>query len=186
MTLDRDLHINSEVGEAADGKRIDFYEALISLDAAQVYLLGQIANGMSNADIASSNKRTVKAVEARRTRLVDAIDSSTKANARAILMGLIVEGVWEGMIPVEIPRDATMGLSPRQLQTGRLLLEGLDYLSIREKLDVSQKTLEVHVARLFSRLRAKNRYHAAAILCTLEKTMSDLELMTQKREQILQ
>jgi len=72
------------------------------------------------------------------------------------------------------PREATRanpaGLTPRQLEVLRLLVEGLANAEIAERLFVSQRTAEHHVAAVLAKLGAASRLEAARRAAELDLT----------------
>lgn len=60
------------------------------------------------------------------------------------------------------PTPHTSSLTPRQRDMLRLLQEGLDNQSIAQRLDLSIKTVENHLTRLYRRLDVQSRLEAAS------------------------
>lgn len=87
----------------------------------------------------------------------------------AIFLGL---GVWAGwkllgrQAPPAQPFDgnpqaqASLGISPRELEVLEQLAAGLSNKEIADKLHVSPHTVKTHVARLFEKLGARRRTEA--------------------------
>ena len=65
---------------------------------------------------------------------------------------------------VALPRERTLaGLTPRELEVLRLLVEGRSNRQIAEQLFISAKTASVHVTNLLSKLGVHSRLEAAAM-----------------------
>ncbi|MCA1671807.1 MAG: helix-turn-helix transcriptional regulator, partial [Actinobacteria bacterium] len=56
-----------------------------------------------------------------------------------------------------VPVESTSILSERELEVGRLVVAGLTYKQIGERLFISAKTVEHHVARIRQRLEVTSR-----------------------------
>lgn len=81
------------------------------------------------------------------------------------------EPVEEPRSPQAQARSLHAGLTLRQLEIARLIAEGLTNKEIAEKLFISPRTVEMHVANLLNRLDCRNRseaVHRAARLGLLE------------------
>jgi DNA-binding NarL/FixJ family response regulator len=63
----------------------------------------------------------------------------------------------------EVATPRTPALSPRELDVLRLLVAGHPDREIAERLEISPRTVQTHVAGLFSKLQAGSRAEAAAI-----------------------
>jgi DNA-binding CsgD family transcriptional regulator/tetratricopeptide (TPR) repeat protein len=85
---------------------------------------------------------------------------------RAQLRGLGVSRIPRG--PVTRTRDNPAGLTDRQLEVARLLGRGLTNAEIAERLVVSVRTVDNHVAAVFDKLGARTRRDVAARLASLE------------------
>lgn len=90
-------------------------------------------------------------------------------SARAEVMSQALQvtldgGVWlpsSGSMPAPTAlRDHELGLSPRQLEVLRLLIEGLPNKLICRKLELSESTIKTHLAAIFRRLEVSNRTQA--------------------------
>ncbi|MET7877463.1 LuxR C-terminal-related transcriptional regulator [Micromonospora sp. DT68] len=66
-----------------------------------------------------------------------------------------------------IARPAQQGLSDREYEVAELVLAGLTYREIGDRLFISAKTVEHHVARMRSRLNCANRTELLALLRTV-------------------
>jgi DNA-binding NarL/FixJ family response regulator len=65
---------------------------------------------------------------------------------------------------VGLPAERTLaGLTPRELEVLRLLVEGRSNRQIAEQLFISGKTASVHVTNLLSKLGVHSRLEAAAM-----------------------
>jgi DNA-binding NarL/FixJ family response regulator len=65
---------------------------------------------------------------------------------------------------VDLPAPRTLaGLTPRELEVLRLLVEGRSNRQIAEQLFISAKTASVHVTNLLSKLGVHSRLEAAAM-----------------------
>ncbi|MFO7539671.1 MAG: response regulator transcription factor [Chloroflexota bacterium] len=60
----------------------------------------------------------------------------------------------------EAPPSTSPPLSPRQLDILRLLVEGLDNRALAARLQISVKTIETHLTRLYRRLNVQSRLEA--------------------------
>jgi len=91
----------------------------------------------------------------------------------AVVAGLFLAlGVWAGIklighrAPPAPPFDgnpqaqASLGISPRELQVLEQLAAGLSNKEIADKLHVSPHTVKTHVARLYEKLGARRRTEA--------------------------
>lgn len=65
--------------------------------------------------------------------------------------------------PASEPGAASYGLTARELDVLRLLVDGLTNAQIGARLYMSPKTASVHVTAILRKLQASNRVHAAAI-----------------------
>jgi len=89
-----------------------------------------------------------------------------------VAAGFLALGVWAGWkllghrAPPAPPFDgnpqaqATLGISPRELEVLEQLAAGLSNKQIADKLNVSPHTVKTHVARLFEKLGARRRTEA--------------------------
>jgi len=64
-------------------------------------------------------------------------------------------------------------LSERERQVGELLLEGCTNRKIAQRLTISEKTAEKHVAALFKALGASSRSQAAVLLAKMSTQARD-------------
>jgi DNA-binding NarL/FixJ family response regulator len=77
---------------------------------------------------------------------------------------------------VALPKDRTLaGLTPRELDVLRLLVEGRSNRQIAEQLFISNKTASVHVTNLLSKLGVHSRLEAAALARRLGLEPAGLE-----------
>jgi predicted ATPase/DNA-binding CsgD family transcriptional regulator len=84
------------------------------------------------------------------------------APLRAALEDLARRGRLE--LGVALPRERTLaGLTPRELEVLRLLVEGRSNRQIAEQLFISGKTASVHVTNLLAKLDVHSRLEAAAL-----------------------
>ncbi|HEY8878777.1 MAG TPA: response regulator transcription factor [Roseateles sp.] len=89
-----------------------------------------------------------------------------------VAVGFLALGAWAGVkllghrAPPAEPFDgnpqaqATLGISPRELEVLEQLAAGLSNKEIADKLHVSPHTVKTHVARLFEKLGARRRTEA--------------------------
>jgi DNA-binding CsgD family transcriptional regulator len=92
---------------------------------------------------------------------LDALGGAPLARAvRAGLRGMGVTVIPRG--PVAATRENPAGLTTRQVEVLRLLTEGLTNAEIAERLVVSTRTVDSHIAAVLNKLGARNRRDAAA------------------------
>ena len=97
--------------------------------------------------------------------LAEALGTARRLGAEP-LAGRVVRRMRRlGLRVPQGPREATRanpaGLTPRQLEVLRLLVEGLANAEIAKRLVVSQRTVEHHVAAVLAKLGAASRLEAA-------------------------
>jgi DNA-binding CsgD family transcriptional regulator len=98
---------------------------------------------------------------------LDAIGARPLARlARIRLRDLGVAQIPRG--PNKLTRKNPAGLTGRQWQIVGLISDGLTNAEIAERLVVSVRTVEHHVAAILNRLGARNRREAAALVADLE------------------
>ena len=72
----------------------------------------------------------------------------------------------------EAPTDPALGLSPRQLDVLRLLVEGKPNKLICRELDLSESTVKTHLAAIFRKLNATSRTQAVVAAARLGLRLS--------------
>ena len=97
--------------------------------------------------------------------LVDAMEIARRLGAEPLTRRLTVRmrelGVRVPKGPRRTTRDNAAGLTARQLEVVELIVEGLTNAEIAERLVVSQRTAEHHVAAVLTKLGATTRREAA-------------------------
>ena len=68
--------------------------------------------------------------------------------------------------PVLRDEATVVALPSRLVDVLELLVQGLDNATIGARLYITEDTVKTHVKRLYARLGASNRAHAAALACT--------------------
>jgi DNA-binding NarL/FixJ family response regulator len=96
------------------------------------------------------------------------------APLRSALLALARRGRLD--LGVALPRERTLaGLTPRELEVLRLLVEGRSNRQIAEQLFISGKTASVHVTNLLAKLGVHSRLEAAAMARRLGLEPAGLE-----------
>jgi DNA-binding NarL/FixJ family response regulator len=91
--------------------------------------------------------------------------AAVKVSEPAVARDLLAAGrALRATVITEQQRDAAGGLSERERSVGELLLDGLTQKEIGNRLYISPKTVEQHVARLRQKLDATNRAELVAAL----------------------
>ena len=91
---------------------------------------------------------------------------------RAALDTVMAGGVYlpPGMLgspPVTAAQDTTLGLSARQLDVLKLLIDGMSNKLICRELDLSESTVKTHLAAIFRKLEVSSRTQAVVAAARL-------------------
>jgi DNA-binding NarL/FixJ family response regulator len=87
--------------------------------------------------------------------------------------GVYLPPVMLGQRPETPPAVASLGLSPRQLDVLRLLIDGKSNKLICRELDLSESTVKTHLAAIFRKLEVSSRTQAVVAAARLGLRLGD-------------
>jgi len=65
---------------------------------------------------------------------------------------------------IDLSMSSRRFLTPRELEVLELLANGASTTALATNLGISKRTVEVHLAHALTKLRARNRIHAVALI----------------------
>jgi DNA-binding CsgD family transcriptional regulator len=95
--------------------------------------------------------------------LIDAL-SNNRSTYRAKQIAIDICAAGELTLLRARSRSAVDNLTTRELDTARLFADGMDHKMIAKELGISPTTVRTHLARVYSKLRVKNKVRLAAEL----------------------
>lgn len=123
-----------------------------SLSLHQQLIARMAAQGMRNKEIAANLFLSEKTVESHIGSILNALGSPTRV------------GIGNAVPREAHVNTATGGLTGRQLDVARLVAQGITNSQIAATLQISDKTVEKHIAGIFERLGVRSRTAIAAHL----------------------
>lgn len=123
-----------------------------ALSLRQQLIARMAAQGMRNKEIAANLFLSEKTVESHISAILNALGSPTRV------------GIGNAVPREAHVRTATGGLTGRQLDVARLIAQGITNSQIAVTLEISDKTVEKHIAGIFERLGVRSRTAIAAHL----------------------
>jgi DNA-binding NarL/FixJ family response regulator len=170
------------VAEAADDSVATVVRAIQRDGVSQVVLVAaRFEESGVVAAVAAGVTGFLRRTEATRARLVDVIREADQAGCqlpegllrRAATVQLHDLAARPEVISVEVPPaerasvstlSTTATLTGRETEVLRLVADGLDTAEVAEELAYSESTIKGVLAKLMTRLEARNRCHAVAIV----------------------
>jgi ATP/maltotriose-dependent transcriptional regulator MalT len=134
----------------------------VAAEGAGMPIEGARSRGLAGASLAAAGDRAraIEELTAAEATLATCGAARLRDDARRVLRGL---GRRRPAAPVRATSlDPLSGLSPRELEVAALIADGATNRQIAERLVVSERTVESHVAHIFDKLGVRSRAAVAS------------------------